>query len=280
MITLRNKLYESLLDDEDELVNNDEIAKEIQFYEECKKMLLGYREDYIRQNCEYNNGDIKLNVLYVSSINRSPNEYGDNIFKGFSVSSNISYIGEINIPEYHYTKQLDSSKYSVNKVNEYPMNIKCLNRLEIYSSHLLDYCKNIKIDEVYHLDFYMDKDAPFPTLKNFEFFKCIKKIGYARFRDIGTLFKYYTIIPSGTIRNINAINLDIHISQILPNVMDKSELNEENKPIFNDFMDDLYKYNNIEQIILTTHNRKTLREKRYMIEKGKTKKSKYLLKPL
>lgn len=284
MITLRNKLYESLLDDEENLIDDNKAIREIQFYEECEKMLPRSREDYIKRSCEYNNGKLKLDSFYVGSEYRTPDEYGDNIFKGFSVSSDIEYIKEILILKWSSTKKIDPNKYSISKINKYPMHIKKLKLFEIYTPHLLDYCENIKIDEIVNMNFYLGdyypgEGVPFPTPTNFEFFKCVKKIEYANFSDLGTLSNY-TIIPSGTIKNINAKQLDIHLRQIVPDATEKSDLTEENKQIFDKFIDELHKYNNIEQIILTTHSKKPYREKKYIVEKGKSKKSNYLLKPI
>lgn len=278
MIALRNKLYESLLDDENELVNDDKAINELVFYNECKEMIPGVGEYIIKRDCHYNNGKIKLNVMRVSSDKRTPSEYGNNIFKGFSTSSDINYISCISIDKYYDTKKLDPNKYSISKVNKYPININRLHWFDIYSNQLLDYCPNIKIDEIDNLTFYTDNENPPLTRENFDFFKNVKHISYARFADVGSTFKYHTIIPKGIIRNLNVDILEIHISHIIQGITNKSELTKIYEQTFNDFIDDLYNYNNIGNIYINTHSKITFHQKRYNVIKGKTKLKKYILK--
>lgn len=282
MIALQKRLYESLLDDEEELVSNDETINEIQFYKELQTMLPNHEVERIKQECKYNKGKANLDSTFqVSSKNKTSDEYGDNIFKGFSVCSEIERIRCIDILKYYDTKNIDPNKYSVSKINKYPMNIKKLMWFGIYSAHLLDYCKSINIDYIDRLFFFIDKDTPELKPLYFEFFKNVKNIEHVSINNHAqTLMGKGEIIPAGVIRNINANSIDIHINNIVQGVTNKTELNKDNIIIFNEFIDNLYKYNNINKIIISTHNIGKMGEKKYIIEKGKTKSNKYVLKPL
>lgn len=285
MITLRNKLYESLLDDEDKLVGNDEAVKEQLFYDECKKLMPNLSEINILDGCKYNNGKITINrQIYISQEKRQPSEYENNIFKGFSVSSDIEYIDWLVIAKPHFMSKIDPNKFSISKINEYPINIKNIPWVSFNSWDIIDYCPNIKIDYIKRLDISIVPDTGTPTPKLFEFFKCIKQIDNCNIQGdlYASLFNRNNIvIPSGLIRNINTNTMSLHIGHILDGAYSKKNINDSNKSILNQFIDDLYKYNKINRLIIdVSFERGRSSGKSYIVEKGKTKSNKYVLKLL
>lgn len=283
MITLRNKLYESLLDDEDDLVSNDEAVKEQVFYDECKKFMRGVDEKNILEKCKYNNGKIIIDrQIYVTHYKRQPSEYGDYIFKGFSVSSDIEYIDWILISRTSLMSKINPNKFSISEINKYPMNIKNIRCLSFSSWDIIDYCPNIKIDKIKQLDISIVPGTGIPTPKLFEFFKCIKQIDSCNIQgdNYSSLYgRNNIVIPSGLIKNINTNIMRLHIGHIIDGAYSKTDINDSNKSILNQFIDDLYKYNKINKLIIdVSFKRGQITGKSYLVEKGKSKNSKYVLK--
>lgn len=284
MITLQKRLYESLLDDEDDLINNgDEGVKEQLFYEECKKLMPDLSEINILDGCKYNNGKININrQIYISHDKRSPSEYGNNIFKGFSVSSDIEYIDWLVLAKPHFMSKINPNKFSISKINEYPINIKNIPWVSFNSWDIIDYCPNIKIDKIKRLDISIVPDTGIPTPKLFEFFKCIKQIDSCNIQGdmYASLYgRNNIVIPSGLIKNVNANIMRLHIGHILDGAYSKTDINDSNKSILNQFIDDLYKYNKINKLIIdVSFKRGQMTGKSYLVEKGKSKNSKYILK--
>lgn len=272
MINLRYRLHESLLDDEIELVDDDNVEQEI-FYKECKEFMPSVQPEYIYSDCKYNNKKIVINRqvyicnhdYYYNKIN--PKYY---FFRGFSVSPNIEYISQIVVSKYPAV----SNFKKISEVNEYPMNIKQIDYLYIYSYNILNYCSNIKIknigDVTLHYSEYTELNDDF-----FKFFKCVNNIDLFSIPD---WYEKHPIKP-GMIKNINAKSMEIEIGAILKNVKMYKDINKYREE-FENFIDMLYKYNNIGELyIFTTNSRKsTYKYNTYRVEKSKSKNSKYILK--
>lgn len=284
MITLRNKLYESLLDDEDDLINaSDENVLVQEFYKECRELMPNLNEKNILEDCKFSNGKIYINrQVYISQGKRQPSEYGNYLFKGFSVSSDIEYIDWIVLAKPYFMSKINPNKYSISKINKYPMNIKNLHWMSLNSWNILDYCPNIKIDKIQRLDISIIPDTGIPDSKVFEFFKCVKNIKECNIQGdpYASLFGSNNIvIPPGLIRNINTNIIRLHIGHILNGAYSKTDINNDNKPTFDKFIDDLYKYNKINKIIIdVSFKRGQMAGKSYLVERGKSKNSKYVLK--
>lgn len=284
MISLQNKLYESLLDDEDDLINaSDENVLTQEFYKECQELMPNVNEKNILKDCKFSNGKIYIDrQVYISQEKRQTSEYGNYIFKGFSVSSDIEYIDYIVLAKPYFTSKINPNKYSISKINKYPMNIKNLHWMSLNSWNILDYCPNIKIDKIKRLDISIIPDTGIPDSKVFEFFKCVKNIQECNIQGdmYASLFGNNNIvIPPGLIRNINTNIIRLHIGHILNGAYNKTDINNDNKPIFDKFIDDLYKYNKINKIIIDVSvKRGQMTGKSYLVERGKSKNSKYVLK--
>lgn len=279
MITLQKRLCESLLDDEDNLINNDEVVKEQLFYDECKKILPYIKEEDIIRNCKYNNNKISINsTAYISTANREITEYGDYIFKGFSISSNIEYIDDICIRKYKETKNFNVNKHSISVINKYPMNIKKIHWFSIFSNNILDYCKDINIEQVDNLSLYLGwESGNNMNAKSFDFFKCVKHINKFEFETLDSFLIGYKPIQKGVIKNINTDIMSMHIGNIIPGANRKTDYNRQTKDIFEEFVDDLFKNNNIKQFKLSIYDSRN-KHKMYLVERGKSKIYKYDLK--
>lgn len=264
MISLQNKLYESLLDDEEELISNDEIAKEMQFYEECKSFFPKVPEHNIKSNFAIKNNKITLRGmigLYIPAKNSPERE--NCFFRGFSMCPNIDFISWMFIASDRKVK----TKYHISEINKYPINIKNIKHFAIWRFDSLDYCSNINIDNIDDIILYNDVDTPINDL-DFDFFKCVKNINTLTLENSNNnIFQSKPELKSDSIKNIHTNNLIIDMSLIKADAYKASDISSD---YLNDFLNNIYKNNKINNIILFADNKK----KQYQVVRGK---SKYLL---
>lgn len=265
MIRLSDKLYESLLDDESELVNNDKEALEAIFYDECRMFMSSTWEDYIKKNCSFKNGKIYLKgIVNITTEDISPDLYDKYIFRGFSVSSNIQLLHWLATAESNSQYQnwnFDPKIHKISKINRYPMHIKQIDSFWLEHFDIFDYCSNIKIDNVDSLNIQLETNNLYEL--DFNFFKCIKNIKeldiFCRYRNN----KYGEITP-GLIKNINAETVTIDLKLIDNTARSVTSIKKDK---LNDFLSDLENNNKIKNIIIRTYPARTNKNVRYTVDK-------------
>ena len=264
MITLRNKLYESLLDDEENLIDDNKAIREIQFYEECKLFFPGITEHSIKSNFVMKNNKITLKGmfgLYIPAKNSPDRE--NCFFRGFSMCSNIDFISWVFIAPDRKVK----TKYHISEINKYPINIKNIKHFAIWRFDSLDYCSNINIDNINDIILYNDVDMSINDL-DFDFFKCVKHINTLTLENSdNNIFQSKPELKLDTIKNIHANDLIIDMRLIKADAYKASDIPSD---YLNDFLNNIYKNNKINNIIIFADNKK----KQYQVVRGK---SKYLL---
>ena len=264
MITLRNKLYESLLDDEENLIDDNKAIREIQFYEECKLFFPGIPEHSIKSNFTIKNNKITLKGmfgLYIPAKNSPDRE--NCFFRGFSMYPNIDFISWVFIAPDRKVK----TKYHISEINKYPINIKNIKHFAIWRFDSLDYCSNINIDNIDDIILYNDVDMSVNDL-DFVFFKCVKHINTLTLENSdNNIFQSKPELKIDTIKNIHANDLIIDMRLINADAYKASDIPSD---YLNDFLNNIYKNNKINNIIIFADNKK----KQYQVVRGK---SKYLL---
>ena len=233
----------SLLDSEKDLVIDDEAIFQQVFENECDMMFPDNKPRYIRKHCTLENNAININmVITLAGSGHKEEDCTNYIFRGFSICKNISNIFWIATGLNNPLNKFDPKKHRISQINKYPMNINYINTMWVNDLSLFDYCPNININKIDMLHIYTD-DIDMNTLDehSFDFFKCVNNIDTCTFNytsDKGD----NSILKPGIIRNINADILNISMLMMGVSTNNSTKVNEE---IVSNFLDELYKYNNI-----------------------------------